>query len=137
MLMVGVTLSLGSVVAFAATSQFELDERSSSLGAALAQSSAGVQLSLVYVTTPPSGSCPAYQGYPEGTTLTVALYNYGTSSFVPAEFIVNSTALPGSYAAVAPGSLLAYTVSPGSCGHSSGQTILVVDSLGDEVELES
>jgi len=137
MLMVGVTLSLGGVVSFAAAGQFELNARSASLGAALVQSSAGVQLSLVYVSTPASASCPTYQGYNEGAILTLSLYNYGTTSFTPAEFVVNSTAYPGVYGTLAPGSMVGYTVSSGSCIHSSGQAILVIDTWGDAIQLES
>ena len=33
------------------------------------------------------------------------------------------------------GALMAYTLTLGSCAHLSGQTILAVDSLGDEVQV--
>lgn len=133
--MIGVTLSIGSVVVFAATNLFGLAGNSASLGASLQQSSAGVQLGLVYAAVPASGSCGAYQGFSEGTSLQVSLYNYGTVSFTPAEFVVNSTAYLGSYGAIGPGAMSLYSVSLGSCAHSSGQTILAYDSRGDEVQV--
>jgi flagellin-like protein len=134
LLMVGVTLSLGGAVVVAASSQFGLAANSASLGASLQQSSAGVQVSLVYAAVFPSGSCPTYQGVKEGTSLTVALYNYGAADFAPAELVVNSTAYQGGYGTLALGSLGAYTITLGACAHSSGQTVLAVDSLGDEVQ---
>jgi hypothetical protein len=137
MLMVGVTLSLGSFVAAAAVSQFGLAGGSASLGASMEQSSSGVALGLVYVAVAPSVSCPVSGGYHEGNSITLALFNYGTTSFTPAEVAVNSTIYPGSYPAVAPGTLGQYAISLGSCAHGWAQTLLVLDSSGDGVELGS
>lgn len=137
MLMVGVTLSLGSVVTYAAMGQFSLSNGAANLGASLDQSSAGVQLGLVYVAVTPSGSCPLDGGYSEGTSMIVSVYNYGAEGFTPAEFVVNSTAYAGAFATVGPGTLAEYTLSLGSCAHQWGQTLLAIDPLGDEEQLES
>ena len=133
-LMIGVTISLGSLVLAAASSQFGLAADSASLGSSLQQTSAEVQLGVVYVAVPPSGSCPLYQGFQEGTTLTVGLFDYGSAGFSPAGFVVNSTAVPGSYGTVVPGALGQFAVTLGSCAHHSGQVILAYDSAGDEVQ---
>ncbi len=137
MLMVGVTLSLGSVVAAAALGQFGLANGAASADAAVRQTSAGVGLSLVYVAVAPSGSCPLYDGYPEGTAMTVSLYNYGAASFAPSEFMVNSTAYPGTYAALGAGTLGAYTILLASCAHASGQTLLILDPAGEGAQVAS
>lgn len=135
MLMIGVTLSLGGIVAGAAMGQFGMASGSASLGANLAQSSAGVQLGLVYGAVASSVSCPTYQGYHEGTSLTVSLYNYGATNFTPAELVDNSTVYAGGYSVLRAGSMNAYTINLGACAHSGGQTFLLVDSLGNEVQV--
>ncbi len=135
MLMIGVTLSLGSAVVLAATNTFGLTANSASLGTSLQLSSAGVQLGLVYAAVPASGSCPTYQGFGEGNTLQISLYNYGTVGFTPAEFVVNSTAYAGTFGTIGPGTMGLYSIILGSCAHSSGQTILAYDSRGDEVQV--
>ncbi len=137
MLMLGVTLSVGGLVSYAAVGQFGLAADSAMVGASLGQTSAGVQLGLVLVSVASSTSCPSYAGYSEGTALTLSLYNYGTSDFTPVEIILNSTAYPGAYGTLGAASLGAYTVTLSSCAHPAGQTIVVVDSLGDEVEFGS
>lgn len=133
MLMVGVTLSLGSVVTAAAVGAFGQTEGAASMGASLQESAFGVRLSLVYATVAPSGGCQAY----EGTNITLALYDYGAAGFTPVELAVNSTVYGGGFQAVQPGALVLYSVALGSCAHASGQTIVVVDGEGDEVQLES
>lgn len=132
--MVGVTLSVGTFVSYAALSQFGLSTGSSAVEAGLQQTTAGIQVSLVYLTVAPSGACPPYQGLNEGTSATVALYNYGTGGFSPVQFIVNSTAYAGGYATLAPGGMNTYVLSLGSCAHPSGLTVVAVDAFGNEVQ---
>ncbi len=137
MLMLGVTLSVGGIVSYAAVGQFGLAADSATVGASLGQTSAGVQLGLVLVSVASSTSCPSYQGYNEGTALSLSLYNYGASDFTPAEIILNSTAYSGAYGTLGAGTLGSYAITLSSCAHPSGQTIVAVDSLGDEVEFGS
>ncbi len=136
-LMIGVTLSVGGFVVASAMGQFGLIDSSASLAASLQQTSAGVQIGLSYVVVPSLGSCPPYGGNREGTSLTVALYNYGRADFTPAEFVVNSTIYRGSYSTLSPGDFSAYSFALAGCGHSSGLTIVVADSSGDVVQFES
>lgn len=137
MLMVGVTLALGSVVVAAAMASAGQADGSASLGSYVQERAAGVQLSLAYAVVPPSGSCPTYQGGGEGTALTVSLFDYGTVPFTPEELAVNSTAYAGDFQTAAPGALAQYTLSLSSCAHPSGLTIVAVDAQGDEVQLET
>jgi hypothetical protein len=131
MLMVGVTLAMGSMVAVAALGQFGLSNGSAAQNAALMQSASGVDLGLVFVSVLPSESCPQFMGYNEGATITVSIYNYGTSAFTPSEFMDNSSAFHGTYSTTPPGSLGDYTLNLGKCTHSAGQTLLVLDSTGE------
>jgi hypothetical protein len=135
MLMIGVTLSLGGIISIAALGQFGLATDQASLGSSLEQRSAGTQLSLVYASVTPASSCPSYRGEEEGTNLTVAVFDYGTVGSTPVEIMVNSTAHSGAYATVPSGGLAAYSVTLGTCAHGPGQSILLVDSVGDEVQL--
>jgi len=137
MLMIGVTLSLGSFVTFAALGQFGLAASSASLGASLDQSSAQTQLGLVYAVVASSGSCPTFDGVHEGVSLTLALYNYGTTNFTPSELLVNATSFSGSYAPTAPESLGLYTLTLASCAHSSGQSVVAANSAGDVLQVVS
>lgn len=137
MLMVGVTLALGSVVVAAAMGQFSRTADSASVGASLVESSQGVGLGLIYATTAPSGSCPTYGGAQEGEVLALSLYNYGAMPFTPAEILVNSTVYRSSLGTLDPGVLGTYTLPIDTCAHSAGQTILVVDSSGVGVQFES
>ena len=132
--MIGVTLSLGSMVVAAATSQLGLGANSASLGASLGQGAAETQLGLVYDSILPSGSCPVYRGYQEGTALTVALYDYGAKGFTPAGFVVNSTLYTGNFTEAAPGALQEYALALSGCAHPSGLTVMAYDSSGDVVE---
>jgi hypothetical protein len=136
MLLVGVTLSLGSLVVSAATNQFSIASGTASLGERIGQEAASVQLAFVYSTTA-LGLCNSYGGSPEGTTLTVALFDYGSGSFTPTGFVVNSTVISGSYATASPGELVQYAISLGACAHSSGQTLVAFDASGDEVQFET
>jgi hypothetical protein len=137
MLMIGVTLSLGGFVAFAAVGQYGLAANSASLGASLAQSSAETQLGLVYVAVASTNACPIYGGVHEGTSLTLALYNYGSTSFTPAVLLVNSTAFAGAYPTTPPGSLGLYSLTLAGCSHSSGQSVVAEDPAGDVVQVGS
>ena len=135
--MIGVTLSLGSVVVFAALGQFGLAANAASLGAGLNQSSAETQIGLVYAAVASSASCPKSGGVQEGVSLTLALYNYGSVSFSPSQLLVNATAYPGTYGSLAPGSLGLYAVTLAGCAHSSGQSVVVADSSGNVFEIVS
>jgi len=135
MLMVGVTLTLGGLVASAAMGQLELANSSASLGAT--QMAGGVQLEMVYLVIDSSGSCPMFGGYHEGTSATLALYDYGTADFAPAEIAINGTVYAGTYGILGAGALGAYSLNLGKCVHSSGQTVIVTDSLGEEAEFGS
>ena len=136
-LMIGVTISLGSVLVAADLGTVGQAEGASSLGASLQQSASGRELSLTFVTVASSGSCPRYMGSNEGTTMTVALFDYGADSFAPAEIIVNATIYPGSYPTLSPGTMGQFVVPLEGCAHSSGQTITAVDAQGEEVQVAS
>jgi hypothetical protein len=137
MLMIGVTLSVGSMVAAAAVGQFSQATNAAAMGASIHESAIGMQLNLVYAAAAPTGSCPSYQGYKEGTSLTVSLFNYGDADFAPAVFFVNSTAYAGTYAPLAAGTMGTYVISLVACAHYSGLTVLALDSAGDGVQVES
>lgn len=135
--MIGVTLTLGGVVVAAAIGSAGQANASASLGSALQEEGSGVQVGLVYAAVASSGSCPSYQGETEGTSLTVALFDYGTGGFTPVEIAVNSTVYSGDFPAVGPGAMSLYTFVLGTCGHSSGLTIAAIDSKGEEVQFVS
>ena len=135
MMMIGVTLSVGGYVTLAAINQFDLAGNAASLAAVVQQQSGGKLVSLIYSTVAPSASCPVYGGHNEGT-LTLELYNYGTVQIAPLKAFDNGTLFPGA-GTLAPGSLGAFTFSSPSCVHPTGQTILLIDSYGDEVQLET
>ena len=137
MLMVGVTVTLGSVLVASALGTMGQAQGALSLGGSLQQARAGRELSLAFVAVTPAGSCPAYRGVNEGTAITIALFDYGAEPFVPAALAVNSTIYPGGYAGVPQGGLAQYTVRLGSCAHPTGQTVTAVDAEGDEVQLGS
>jgi hypothetical protein len=101
------------------------------------QASAGRQLGLSYAAVVSSATCPLYGANREGTALSVVLYDFGTEGFTPAEFVVNSTSYSGTFSAIGPGSLQAYTLTLAGCAHGSGLVIAVIDSLGDEGQFES
>ncbi|MDG6920072.1 MAG: hypothetical protein JRN59_00910 [Nitrososphaerota archaeon] len=137
LLMIGVTLSLGSLVVAAATSQFGLASDSASAEAALSERTAGVQVALVYSAVMPSTACPDYQGAQEGENLTLALYDYGADGFTPTGFVVNSTVVTGGFGALGPGSLAVFDVPLGACAHPSGASVAAFDAAGDEVQFET
>jgi hypothetical protein len=132
--MIGVTLTLGSVVVAAAMGSISEANGSAYAGSSVVQAASGVQLGLVYATVASSSLCPAYQGAGEGTSLTVSVFDYGTAGFTPAEFVVNSTFYGAGYQGVGPGSMAQYSVALSSCAHPSGLTIFAVDARGDEAQ---
>jgi hypothetical protein len=138
MLMIGITLVFGGFVTGAAISQFGLASYSASVGAAVQEASVGKLVSFVYGVASPSGSCPVHGGVNEGTAYTIALYNYGTANFTPIEVFFNGTLYTGGgYGIVPTASLTTFTLTLSSCAHSSGQTVLLVDAHGDEVQFET
>ena len=132
-LMVGVTLALGGLVTSSALSQFALANDSASLGAAQ-DVPAMVQVGLVYFVAAPSGSCPAYKNYQEGSSVSIAFYNYGEVSFSPVDIVVNGSAHAGGYAPVAPGSMRTYELDIGTCSRSWGDTVTLIDQEGNELQ---
>jgi hypothetical protein len=138
MLMIGVTLVFGGFVTGAAISQFGLASYSASVGAAVQEASVGKLVSFVYGVATPSASCPVHGGINEGTTYTIALFDYGSVSFTPSELFINGTLYAGGgFGTMPTGIMTTFTLSLPSCAHSSGQTILFVDAHGDEVQVET
>jgi hypothetical protein len=137
MLMIGVTLSVGGIVTSSAINQFGLSVNADSTGASIQNSSFGIQVALVYAAVTPSTSCPIYQGSAEGTTMAVALYNFGTSDFSVAGLFVNASVSAGTFGTLTPGGMSVYNLTLGSCSHSSGQTFVALDYLGDVVQVGS
>ena len=137
MLLIGVTLSLGSFVTATAVGRFSQGERQASIGSSLEGRRAGTLVSLVYVSVEPSPSCPTYGGYAEGRKVEIAIFDYGSESFSPSNLAVNSTVYPGSYTPVQPDGMASYTIDLGACAHPSGQTVLLTDSWGDGFQFES
>lgn len=142
-LMIGVTLSFGSIVASAAVSQFQASTQGDSQSVLAQEASVGKQVALVYGTVVQgSGGCTAtYVGagggtYLEGKSYVLALYDYGSASFAPAEVFDNGTLLPpGGYAVIAadgPGPV-SDSLALAACARPSGQTFLLVDASGDEL----
>jgi len=133
MTMIGVTLSLGGYVTVAAINQLGLAQGSASAAAMVQQQSSEKLVSLVYATVAPSGGCPTYDGSSEGT-LVLELYDFGTVAFGPAEAFINGTLYAGT-GTIPPGSIGAFAFSSPSCVHASGQTIVMVDPYGVEIQL--
>lgn len=137
LLMMGVTISLGSVVAGMAITQYGLSSGAASLSTSLQEEASGVQVSLITAAVSGQGSCPSYKGSQEGSALVLTVFDYGPTQFTPSEVFVNGTAYFGSYAPVLPGGIETYSfplVPSGTCAHPSGQVVLMADSQGDEVE---
>lgn len=138
LMMIGVTLSFGSVATIAAVNQFGLSSNSASLNILVQEASAGKQISLVYGTVPYPGTagCPPYHGYTEGMSYALALYNFGSVAFAPIEVFVNGSLLAGGpYSTLSAGSMTILTLTLGSCAHPAGQIFLLVDASGDEVQV--
>ena len=139
LMMIAVTLSFGSYTTYFAISQYNLAQNTATLAAVVQQQSAGKLVSFIYSSVTPSGSCPAYGGSNEGTAFTLVLYNYGTAAFLTSGIFVNSTLISswtGSPSAnIAANGMTSFTLTLPSCSHPSGQTILLVDQYGDEVQI--
>jgi hypothetical protein len=136
MMMIGVTLGFGGYVTNAALNQFGIAQNAGAAASAVQEAQASKLVSLVYSTVAGSQSCPLFSGYNEGTVLTVALYNYGQSSFSPVEAYLNSTQYLGTgYGNISPGTMSTFSFTFSSCLHAPGQSILLVDAYGDELEL--
>ena len=136
-MMVGVTLAVGGLVATSALGQFVLANDAASINATTLENSASIQLGLVYFEVASSTSCPIYGGYHEGTMVEVAIYDYGVAPFTPSQIILNGTVYAGNYASLLPGSLGTYAFTTETCLHSAGQTVVVVDSVGGEAQFGS
>ena len=132
-LMVGVTLALGGLVTSSALGEFGLANDSASLGAAQ-HVPAMTQVGLVYFVVAPSGSCPESGMYREGTSVSMAFYNYGEVPFAPAEIAVNGSVHPGRYPPMAPGSMGTYALDTGACSRSWGETVTLIDPQGNELQ---
>jgi hypothetical protein len=133
LLLMGVTLSFGGLVATSALQQISLQSGASSAAASSQAAAAGKDLALAFGTVPApgSGGCrQSYAGFLEGTGYTLALFNYGSRAFAPAEVFDNGTLLAGGpYGAALPGRLTTYSLTLG-CSHPSGQEFLLVDASG-------
>ncbi len=141
LLMLGVTLSFGSVVASMAAGQFAQGTSSASLGSALQAESSGRQLAFIYSVSTAQGSCPNYEGAPEGSTLILTFLDYGSQPFTPDQILVNGTSYYStSYQTIAPGTAASYAVAlapAGTCVHSAGLSIMLTDTYGDEAQFET
>ena len=98
MMMIGVTLSVGGFVTVDAINQFSLAQDSASTAALVNRLRRGSSFhwSMMPSRRGSGGCTAAYEGYTEGVTLTVALYNYGTVVFTPLEVFDNATLVSGS-----------------------------------------
>jgi FlaG/FlaF family flagellin (archaellin) len=136
-LLLGVTLSLGSLVTVAAVGQFGLQSGSASAANGVSEATAGKLVSLVYAAVASgSGGCTgSYQGVAEGTSFSMVLFDYGSAKFSPVAIYVNSTQYVAPYPVLLPGGSASYSLTLAGCAHASGQTVLVTDQSGDEVEL--
>jgi flagellin-like protein len=138
LLMIAITLTLGSAVTAAAIGQYGEASSGSSVAASLEQQAVSGQVSLV-IASVSQGSCPTYRGAPDGTTLQITLFNYGTEAFEPSGAVVNGTVYhASSYRSMAPGTMGTYSIPltpSGTCAHSSGQTVLLTTASGGEVQL--
>ena len=139
MLMVGVTLSFGSVASALAIGQFGSADAASSLSGSVAERSTGTQVSFVFAYVTQTGSCTTFLGAPEGGSLSVILFNYGSTSLTPSLVTVNSTVYAVSAQPILPGRAGTLTVplAPGACAHPGGQAVVVSDTNGDEAQIET
>ena len=141
LLMLGVTISLGSVAAGLVANQFGLTTTTAAAGAAGDENSAGIQLSFVFAATSSANGCPTYRGVPGGTVLEVTVFDYGSSGFMPTTIVVNGTVYYSSaFPTAPPGGMMTYRVplAPvGTCAHPWGQTVLMADAGGDVFQFET
>lgn len=137
LLMMSLTLTFGTTLTGLALGQFGAVSNSGSVGASIDQQSSGTQIAYLFDTVSSQAGCPLYGGAPEGTVLSLTIFDYGSAKFTPTQLVVNSTLYFGSFPASLPGAMstLSLTLTPsGSCAHPSGQTVLLVDTNGDEVQ---
>jgi len=136
LLMLGVTLSFGTVVAGLALSQFGVSSSSAAAGASQQAHRYGTQVSFLYATVSQPGSCPVYRGAPEGSTVAFEVYDYGSQPYTPAEASVNRTLYFTTLGTVSGGAMGSFTLPlhPGTCTHQTGLAVMLEDSNGDEVE---
>jgi hypothetical protein len=141
LLMLGVTISLGSVATGLVANQFGLTTTTAAVAAAGDENSAGIQLSFIFATTSSASGCMTYRGVPGGTVLEVAVFDYGSSSFLPTTMVVNGTVYySSSFPTVPAGGMVTYRLSldpAGTCAHPWGQTVLMVDAGGDVFQFET
>jgi hypothetical protein len=141
LLMVGVTLSLGSLVTGIALGAFGTAASSATFADSLQQQDAGKEVAFVDASVGTPASCPSYQGVQEGQTLTFALFNYGSAAFTPDEVLLNGTVYySSSFQPLAAGAMGTYQVAlvpPGACAHPTGQSILLTDASGVEFQFAS
>jgi len=133
MAMVAATLGFGSYVTTAALNQYSLTQNAATLATILQNQASGKLVSLVYSSVNPNVSCPTYGGLREGA-LVLELYNYGTLAFTPTMAFINGTLYAGS-GTVSSGQDAAFTFTTPACVHPSGQTVLLVDAYGIEVQI--
>ncbi len=140
LILVAITLSFGAYIAQIAISQDAQQQAAAQGAASQEQAAANRLLSLVYATvTPGSGGCiTTYSGATEGTSLNVAIYDYGSTPFDTAYVFVNGTVYGGSgYGTIEANSLAQFTLTMSSCIHQTGQTILLVDVNGGELQIQT
>lgn len=139
--MLGATITLGSVATGLVANQFGLAASTSQTGAVVGAQSAGVQVAYVYATVTSSSGCPDFGTVPGGSVLSVTVFDYGTSAFRPALMVVNGTPyFSTSFPTMNPGGMGSYevTLTPaGSCAHPWGQTVVLSDAGGVEVQFET
>ncbi|MDG6918612.1 MAG: hypothetical protein JRN62_04150 [Nitrososphaerota archaeon] len=140
LMIVAITLSFGSVVTYSAMNYFGLADSAAQQSANTQQQAASKLISLVYANVVPgSGGCVAsYGGVEEGTILDLGFYNYGSAQFNTAVVYLNDTFYSGyGFSPLAPGNFTTWQLTTVSCMHSSGQTLLISDSSGAEVQIET
>jgi len=141
LLMLGVTISLGSVVTGLVANQFNLTATTAAAGAAGDENSAGIQLSYVFAVTSSTEGCPTYGGVPGGTVLEVTIYDYGSTGFTPTTVVVNGTVYYSqAFPTVPAGGMTTYRLAlapGGTCAHPWGQTMLMADGGGNVFQFET
>jgi flagellin-like protein len=139
LLMMGITIAMGGVVTGMAMTQYGLAAGAAGTASSVKEQASGAQLSFVTASVSGTGACPA-RGGPQGTTLAVTVFDYGTTAFAASEIVVNGTAYFGLLPVVQPGGLATYQVAlapSGTCARASGQTVMVADPLGEETQFET
>ncbi|MDG6933109.1 MAG: hypothetical protein JRN68_00250 [Nitrososphaerota archaeon] len=140
LMLVAITLSFGSFVTYSAINYYGLSDLAAQQAANSQQQAASKLISIVYANVVPgSGGCvTSYNGVVEGTILDLGFYNYGSAQFNTAVVYLNDTFYSGyGFSPLAPGNFTTWQLSTLSCIHASGQTLLISDSSGSEVQLET